>query len=134
MRAYHASTAQGISSFLFALLHENLNYPNAKKNGMTTIKKFSYIRVFLCHQTILSYLVEGHAKNSIISLKRKMFVKHKELVEPIKIYKQSIGTYQHPKKSIKNQSKIHQKKHHVSNSSTVRFTTNSHRILPRSPT
>ena len=44
MRAYHASTAQGISSFLFALLHENLNYPNAKKNGMTTIKKFSYIR------------------------------------------------------------------------------------------
>ena len=31
VRAYHASTAQGMSSFLFALLHENLNYQNAKK-------------------------------------------------------------------------------------------------------
>ena len=33
--------------FLFALQHENLNYPDAKKNVMTTIINMSYIRVYL---------------------------------------------------------------------------------------
>ena len=64
--------------FLFAQQHENLNYPDTKKNGMPMIIKLSYIRVFLCHSKPSCHIwYRGHAKKLYtISPKRTMVVKY----------------------------------------------------------